>query len=200
MHLFRKEKTKLPQHQPWDYEIKLEPGKQLTFGPLYQSSTKELKFLKTYLEENLEKESIYKFTSPAASPILFILKKNNTLRPCIDYRKLNAITIKNRYPLQNIQEARDRLYGARWYTKLDLRTEYNQVRIKEREEWKTVFRTRYGLYEYLIMPFGLTNAPATFQDLINDTLRELLDERVVVYLDDILIYARTTLKEYQDSV
>ena len=102
LHLFKKEETKLPQHQPWDYEIKLEPGKQLTFGPLYQSSAKELKFLKTYLEENLEKGIIRKSTSPAASPILFVPKKDSTLRPCIDYRKLNAITIKNRYPLQNI--------------------------------------------------------------------------------------------------
>jgi Reverse transcriptase (RNA-dependent DNA polymerase). len=152
------------------------------------------------LDENLAKGFIRRSESPAGSPILFVPKKNGKLRLCVDYRKLNAITIKNRYPLPNIGELQDRLAYADWFTSIDLRAAYNLIRIAEGDEWKTAFRTRYGHYESLVMPFGLTNAPATCQELVNDTLKRLLDKKVIAYLDDILIYTTGTLDEHIQDV
>jgi hypothetical protein len=132
---------------------------------------------------------IVRSNSPAAAPILFVPKPDGSLRLCIDYRGLNKITIKNRYPLPLMNELRDRLGRAKFYTKLDLKNGFYLLRIAKGDEWKTAFRCRYGLYEYTVMPFGLCNAPASFQSMINDVFRDLLDEGVVVYLDDILIYS-----------
>jgi transposase InsO family protein len=190
-HLFKEETDEraLPKHQPWDHEITLQEGKQPGFGPIYALSEKELQTLRKYIDENLKKGFIRESKSPAGYPILFVPKKDGTLRPCIDYRKLNDITIKNRYPLPNISELQDRLAHAKYFTALDLRGAYNLIRMKKGEEWKTAFRTRYGHYEYLVMPFGLTNAPATCQELINNVLRTHLDIFVIAYLDDILIYS-----------
>ena len=200
--LFQEEENAnaLPRHQPWDHEIRLEPGKQPTFGPIYALSEKELKTLREYLDENLARGFIRKSESPAGYPILFALKKDGSLRLCVDYRKINDITIKNRYPLPNIEELQDRLSKAKWFSKIDLKGAYNLIRMKEGEEWKTAFRTRYGHYEYLVMPFGLTNAPATCQMMINDTLREYLDRTVVAYLDDILIYTDGNLEQHVKDV
>ena len=131
--------------------------------------------------------------------MLFAPKKDRSLRPCIDYRKLNIITKKNRYPLPRIDELQDRLIGAKWFTAIDIRDAYYQIRMKEGEEWKTAFRTRWGHYEYQVMPFGLTNALASFQELINDTLREYLNTFVLAYLDDILIFS-TDYKQYVQYV
>jgi hypothetical protein len=181
----------LPKHQPWDHEIPIEPGKSPTFGPIYQLSEKELGVLKEYIDENLAKGFIRPSTSSAASPILFVPKKDGSLRLCVDYRQLNSITIKDRYALPLINELHDRLRGAKYFTSLDMRGAYNLIRIKEGEEWKTAFRTRYGLYEYRVMPFGLTNAPASCQRMINEQLHEYLDIFVVAYLDDILIFSKT---------
>ena len=180
--------TGLPKHQPWDHEIKLKEGETPKFFPIYHSSYQQLQTLKEYINENLRKEYIRASESPAGYPLFFVPKKNGKERPVIDYRQLNDITIKNRYPLPLITELRDRLQGAKWFTKLDFLGAYNLIPIKQGDEWKTAFRTRYGHYEYLVMPFGLTIAPATFQALINDVLREFLDIFVVVYLDDILIF------------
>jgi len=120
---------------------------------------------------------------------LFVKKSDGSLRLCVDYRGLNEITVKNRYPLPLIQETLARLSKAKWFTKLNLRGAYNLLRIAEGEEWKTAFRTRYGHFEHNVMPFGLTNAPASFQHLINDTFRDFLDVFCTAYLDDILIYS-----------
>ena len=135
-HLFEEETTAkaLPKHQPWDHEIELETGKALTFGPIYALSEKELKVLRGYLDENLKKGFIRESKSPAGYPILFTPKKDGSLRLCVDYRKLNDITIKNRYPLPNIGELQDRLGKAKIFTKLDLRGVYNLIRMKEGEE------------------------------------------------------------------
>jgi len=181
----------LPKHKPWDHEIPIQEGKQPTFGPVYSCSEKELAMLREYLEENLAKGSIRESCSSAGYPILFVPKKNRKLCLCIDYQQLNSITIKNRYSLPRIDETMDKINGATHFTKLDLQGAYSLVRMKEGEEWKTAFRTRYGLYEYLVMPMGLTNAPASFQALINNTLRPYLDDFCVAYLDDILIYSKS---------
>lgn len=140
--LFRDDKTAsaLPKHKPWDHEIVLQEGKEPPFGPIYGMTEKELGVLREYLDENLEKGFIRQSTSPAGFPILFVPKKDGKLRPCIDYRELNAITVKNRYPLPNISELQDRLAGAKYFTALDLRGAYNLIRMKEGEEWKTAFK------------------------------------------------------------
>jgi hypothetical protein len=190
LHLFRKPtQFQLPPRRTHDHKIPLEPGKAPPFGPIYGLSEPELKALREYIDENLSRSFIRASSSPAAAPILFVRKKDGSLRLCVDYRALNAITEKDRYPLPLISETLDRLRSAQIYTRLDLREGYHHLRIAEGDEWKTAFRTRYGLFEYLVMPFGLTNAPASFQRFMNETLREFLDEFCVVYLDDILIYS-----------
>ena len=179
----------LPPHRPYDHSIDLEPGTTPPYDPLYSLSELELKTLSEWLEENLSKGFIRASRSPAGCPVLFVKKKDGTLRLCVDYRGLNKITIKNRYPLPLIPEAIDRLHKAKVFTKLDLRSAFNLIRIKEGDEWKTAFRTRYGHFECLVMPFGLTNAPASMQHFVNDVFRDLLDVFVVIYIDDILIFS-----------
>jgi hypothetical protein len=188
----------LPQHKPWDHSIPLEPGTEPKFMPIYSLSQNEAETLEEYIKTKLKKGHIRPSQSPAGYPILFVPKKNGKLRLCVDYRQLNSITIKNRYALPLIPDLRDKLHGAQWFTTIDLRDAYSLVRIKEGEEWKTAFRTKYGHYEYLVMPFGLTNAPATFQALVNDTLRGKLDICVVVYLDDILVFSMTHEQHTKD--
>ena len=198
--VFSKESAdKLPPHRPYDHKIPLHPNTQPPFGPIYSLSEPELKALKDYIKENLEKGFIRSSSSPAGAPILFVKKKDGSLRLCVDYRGLNNVTIKNRYPLPLINELIDRLHKAKYFTKIDLRGAYNLVRIASGEEWKTAFRTRYGHYEYLVMPFGLSNAPASFQHLINDVLSDYLDTFVVAYLDDILIFS-DSLDEHVNHV
>ena len=179
----------LPPHRPYDHTIPLVPDSKTPFGPLYNLSQKELETLREYIDDNLKTGFIRRSESPAGAPVLFVPKKDGSLRLCVDYRAMNKITIKNRCPLPLISETLDRLRSARRFTKLDLKGAYNLVRIADGDEWKTAFRTRYGHFEYMVMPFGLTNAPATFQAFLNDVLREYLDLFVVIYLDDILIFS-----------
>jgi Reverse transcriptase (RNA-dependent DNA polymerase)/RNase H-like domain found in reverse transcriptase/Integrase zinc binding domain/Chromo (CHRromatin Organisation MOdifier) domain/Aspartyl protease len=187
---------KLPPHRPnVDHEIPLIPGAKPVFGPIYNLSETELKVLKDYIDRMLAKGWIRPSKSPFGSPILFVKKADGSLRLVVDYRKLNALTVKNRYPLPLISELFDRLKNAKYYTRLDMQDAYNQLRIALGDEWKTAFRTRYGHYEYLVMPFGLTNAPASFQAYANDCLRDFLDLFCIVYLDDVLIFSET-LKEH----
>ena len=161
----------LPPRRYIDHEIPLEFGKRPYFGLLYNLSQKELETQKKYIKEQVIKGFMRPSQSSAASPMIFVKKKDmDELRPCVDYRKLNEITIKDRGPLPLINKTLDRLQKAKIYTKLDLQNVYNSIRIKEGDEWKTAVRTRYGLFEYLVMPFGLTNAPATFQRFITDIL------------------------------
>jgi hypothetical protein len=158
----KQEASKLPDHKPWDHRIPIQEGKTPTFGPIYSLSEREREALRDYIQENLDKGFIRESTSPAGYPILFVPKKNGKLRLCVDYRKLNDITIKNRYPLPRIDQILQQVQGAVRMTKFDLQGAYNLIRMAEGEEWKTAFRTHYGLYKYCVMPFGLTNAPASF--------------------------------------
>jgi hypothetical protein len=191
--------TVQPLHSQWDHCIDLMDGKTTKFFPIYNLNEVELKTLREWITEQLEKGYIRPSTSPAGYPVMFVPKKNGKLRLVIDYRQLNEITIKDRTPLPLITEIRDRLTGANWFTALDLKGAYNLIRIREGDEWKTAFRTRYGLFECLVMPFGLTNAPATFQRMINHVLRAYIDDFVIVYLDDILIFSKT-LEEHEEHV
>ncbi|PYK08296.1 MAG: hypothetical protein DME65_14260, partial [Verrucomicrobia bacterium] len=161
----------LPMHRPYDHAIDLLPGTSPPWGPVYSLSEVELKALREFLDEMVLTGKIRPSKSPAGAPILFVPKSHGRgLRLCVDYRGLNKITVKNRYPLPLIDELRDRVHGSTIFTKIDLKNGYNLIRIKEGDEWKTAFRTRYGHYEFLVMPFGLTNAPATFQAMMNDIL------------------------------
>lgn len=147
----------------------------------------------------LEKGLIRESSSACALPVLFVPKKGGELRLCVDYRRLNAITVKDRYPLPSTDMLLDRLSLAKIYSKIDLRWAYHQIRVAEEDVWKTAFRTRYGLFEYLVMPFGLTNCPATFQRHVNSVLQSFIDHFVIPYLDDILIYSNSE-EEHEDHV
>ena len=175
-----------------DHAIEIEEGKEPPWGPIYALSPHELEVLREYIDGALAKGWIRHSNSSAAAPILFVPKKGGEgkLRLCVDYRALNKITKKDRTPIPLISEILDRLQGAKTFTKLDLTDAYHRIRIRSGDEWKTAFRTRYGLFEYLVLPFGLVNAPATFQKYINKALGDLVDVICIVYLDDILIYSK----------
>ena len=191
---------KLTPHRPGvDHEIPIVPNAKLVYGSIYNLSETELKALKDYIDSMVAKGFIRPSKSPFGSPVLFVKKPDGSLRLCVDYRKLNDITIKNRYALPLISELFDRLKNAKYFTRLDMADAYNQLRIAEGDEYKTAFRTRYGHFEYLVMPFGLTNAPASFQAYANDYLRDFLDIFYIVYLDDVFIFSNT-LEEHVDHV
>ena len=162
--------TGLLEHSQWDHEIPLREGIQPRLYKVYRLNPEQWEALKDYIKENLQKGYIRASILPAGYPILFVPKKNSKLRLCVDYRQLNDITIKNRYPLPLISDLRDRLHRAQWFTTLDLKGAYSLICIKEGEEWKTAFRTHLRLFKYLIMPFGLINALALFQTIINYVL------------------------------
>ncbi|KAJ1157947.1 hypothetical protein NDU88_010644 [Pleurodeles waltl] len=189
----------LPPHRIYDCKIDLIPGALLPSCRVYALSDPETKHLRRYLDRFLEIGFIRPSCSPAASPLFFIAKANKELRTCIDYRMLNKNTIRNRYPLPLIPVLLEQVKEATIYTRLDLKGAYHLVRIREGDEWKTAFKTRYGLFEYLVMPFGLCNAPAAFQYFLNDVLKEYVDHFVIVYIDDILVYS-TSLEQHMEHV
>ena len=190
----------LPKHRPgYDHTIELMEGKAPMWGPLYSMSADELKVLKAYIEKMVDKGFIQASSSSAASPVLFAKKPGGGLRFCVDYRALNAITVKNRYPLPLIKETLERVCKAKIFSKIDIIAAFNKLQIKEGEEWKTAFRTRYGLYKYLVMPFGLANGPSSFQTYINNVLHGMLDVFCTAYINDILIYSNSK-KEHQEHV
>lgn len=189
----------LPPSREVDHRIELIPGSSPPSRPTIRLSATELAELKKQLAELEAAGFIRPSKSPFGAPILFVKKKDGTMRMCVDYRALNRITVKNSYPLPRVDELFDRLQGARYFSKIDLRSGYHQIRIAPEDVPKTAFRTRYGHYEFLVLPFGLTNAPATFMHLMHQALRPLLDECALVFLDDILIYSKT-LEEHKQHV
>ncbi len=181
--------NELPPHRPYDCEIQLLPNTVLFYGPIYPLTEKESTALKEYIDEMLEKGFIRKSKSPAGAPVFFVLKKNGDLRMVVDYRHLNDITIRDSYPLPLINDMLEHLAKGKVFSKLDLRSAYNLVRIKEGDEYKTAFTCKYGHFEYLVMPFGLKNAPAVFQHFINDALEDILGKFAFCYIDDIIIFS-----------
>src|SRR6187551_743563 len=195
------ELEQLPDHKPWDHAIELVPGAPQTMKTkVYPLSINKQEELDKFLEENQRKGYIQPSKSPLASPVFFVKKKDGKLRFVQDYRKLNEYTIKNRYPLPLVTDIVNRLQGAKYFTKFDVRWGYNNVRIKEGDEWKAAFATNQGLFEPLVMFFGLTNSPATFQALMNSIFADLIAlGKVAVYLDDILIFTKT-MEEHRSLV
>ncbi|KAB5595388.1 Transposon Tf2-7 polyprotein [Ceratobasidium theobromae] len=181
----------LPPHRMHDCEIRLREGEELPKpAKIYPMSPAESKACQEYINNELKDNKIQRSTSPIAAPAFFVKKSDGSLRLVIDYRKLNDITISDQFPIPRQDDLLEKLKNAKVFSKLDLRWGFNNVRIKEGDEWKTAFRTKEGLFEYKVMPFGLKNAPATFQRFMNELFADLLDDYVVVYIDDILIYSK----------
>ncbi len=197
--LFEKESDQetLLKHQSWDHEIKLINDKKLTKQFIYSLLTEKLDALQQYLKENMRKEFIKELQSSTKYSILSISKSNESLKLCVDYRVLNNITIKNSYSLSLISELQDKLQRAQWFMKFDILEAFNRIWIKEEDEWKTVFCTRLEHYEYLIISFNLINASIMFQTFVNNVLRHYLNQFIIVYLNDILVYSKTKKEHVQ---
>ena len=190
----------LPEHRPWDHAIELLPDAKPYCGKIYPMTLSEQEALDAFLEENLRTGRIRPSKSPWGAPFFFVKKKDGKLRPVQDYRKLNDMTKKNKYPLPLMSELIDRLKKAKHFTKLDIRWGYNNIRMKEGDEELAAFITNRGLYEPLVMFFGLTNSPSTFQMMMDAVFRNLvLSGKVVIYLDDIIIFTET-LEEHRKVV
>ncbi|KAL8133843.1 hypothetical protein AgCh_009056 [Apium graveolens] len=188
--IFPEELPGLPPDCEIEFSIDLIPGAEPVSKAPYRMAPMEMKELAKQLQELLDKGVIRPSVSPWGAPVLFVKKKDGSMRLCIDYRELNKLTIKNKYPLPRIDDLFDQLNGACYFSKIDLRSGYHQLKIKLEDIPKTAFRTRYGHYEFLVMSFGLTNVPAAFMDLMNRVYKEYLDKFVIVFIDDILIYSK----------
>jgi hypothetical protein len=188
--VFPEELPGLPPDREVEFVIELTPGTAPISKAPYRMAPAELRELKEQLQDLLDKGFIRPSASPWGAPVLFVKKKDGSMRLCIDYRELNKVTIKNKYPLPRIDDLFDQLKGAQVFSKIDLRSGYHQLKIKAEDVAKTAFRTRYGHYEFLVMPFGLTNAPAAFMDLMNRIFQPYLDQFIVVFIDDVLVYSK----------
>jgi len=188
--VFPEDITEFPPHREVDFSIELVSGEAPASKSPYMMSTPELVELKLQLKEMLDKGYIRPSVTPWGAPILFVKKKDGTLRLCIEYRKLNKVTIKNRYPLSRIGDFFNQLKGAAVFSNIDMRSGYHQVHIKEEDIYKSNFQTRYGNYEFVVVPLGLNNAPATFMCLMNSLLHLHVDTFFIVFVDDILVYSK----------
>jgi hypothetical protein len=197
--VFPEELTELPPDRDVEFVIELMPGAGPIAKSLYRMSSEELDELKKQLKKLLEQGFVRPSASPWGSPVLFMEKKDGTKRMCIDYRTLNSMTIKNKYPLPRIEDLLDRLKKAKFFSKIDLRSGYHQMKIREQDIPKMAFTTQYGLYEFVVVSFGLTNAPSYFVNLMNKVFMEELDRFVVVFIDDILIYSETA-EEHEEHL
>ena len=194
--VFPEELPGIPLEREVDLAIEIVPGTVPMSRAPYRMAPTELKELKSQLQELLDKGFIRPSVSPWGAPVLFVKKKDGTLRMCIDYRQINKVTVKNKYPLPRIEDLFDQLKGAGAFSKIDLRSGYYQLRVKEGDVPKTAF-SRYGHYEFLVMPFGLTNAPAACMDLMNRVFRPYVDQFVLVFIDDILVYSKDAQEHEQ---
>lgn len=201
---YRPNADQLPPHRKGiDHEIQFtvddKDKNKLPFKRPYAMTKEELEAAKKYLDEMLAKGFIRRSSSPVSSPVILVKKPGGGLRFCVDYRAVNAITIKNRYPIPRIRETLNRLCKAKYYSKFDIIAAFNRLRVTEGHEWKTAFTTRFGQFEYLVLPFGLCNAPSSFQGYINSALQDILDDYCTAYLDDVLVYSNT-LEEHKRHV
>ncbi|KAL8105555.1 hypothetical protein AgCh_029374 [Apium graveolens] len=181
----------LPPDREVEFTINLAPGIETISKALYRMAPIEMKELAKQLQDLLDKGTIRTNVSSWRAPVLFVMKKDGSMRLCIDYSELNKLTIKNKYPFLRIDDLFDQLKRAAWFSKIDIRSGYHQLKIKAEDIPKTAFRTRYEHYEFLVMAFGLTIAPAAFMDLMNRVFKKYLDKFIIVFIDDILIYSKT---------
>jgi hypothetical protein len=191
MDVFPEELLGMPLEKEVEFYIDPLPSTAPIAKRPYRMAPTELAELKLQIVDLQQKGFIHPSSSPWGAPVLFVTKKDGSMRMCIDYRSLNEVTIKNKYPLPRIDDLFDQLQGAKYLSKIDLRSRYHQLRIKEADIQKTTFVTRYGQYEFTVMPFGLTNAPAFFMNLMNKVFMEELDKFVIVFIGDILIYSKS---------
>jgi hypothetical protein len=189
--VFPKELSGMPPDRDIEFMTELKPGTTPIYKTPYRMVTPELAELKEHIKELLEKGFIHPSSSPWGAPIIFVSKKDGTQMSCVHYRALNGVTIKNKYPLPRIDDLFDQLRGACVFAKIDLRSGYHELKIRECDIPKTALISSYGLYEYTVMSFGLTNAPAYFMYLMNKVFMEYLDKFLVVFIDDILVYSRS---------
>jgi hypothetical protein len=197
--VFPDDLSEMPPDRAIEFKIELQPGTTPVYKQPYPMARNEMAELKTQLQEFLNKGYIHPSCSPWGCPAIFVSKKDKTQRLCVDYRPLNAITVKNKYPLPHIDLLFDQLIGAQVFSKIDLHYGYHQIKICEEDIPKSAFSTRYGLYEYLVMSFGLTNAPAHFMYFINSVFMEELDKFAVVFIDDILVFSKSK-KEHEEHL
>jgi hypothetical protein len=197
--VFSSDYSRLPLQREVEFGIECMLGTNPILKTPYRMASSKLKELKEQLQELLDKGFIHPSISPWGAPVLFVKKKDGLMRMCIDYREFNKVTIKNRYPLPRIDDLLDQLQGAWVFSKVNLHSGYHQVRVKEEDIPKIAFRTRYGHYEFLVMFFKLTNAPAVFVDTMNRVFHDYLDRFTVVFIDDILIYSKTS-EEHEEHL
>ncbi|GJT58404.1 putative reverse transcriptase domain-containing protein [Tanacetum coccineum] len=197
--VFPEELLGLPPTRQVEFQIDLMPGAAAVVQTPYLLAPSEMKELSEQLQELSDKGFIRPSSSPWGAPVLFIKKKDGSFGMCIDYQELNKLTVKNRYPLSRIDDLFDQLQGSSVYSKIDLRSSYHQLRVREEDIPKMTFKTRYGHYEFQVMPFGLTNTLAVFMDLMNRVLKPYLDKFVIVFIDDILIYSKSK-KEHEEHL
>ncbi|GKB29896.1 putative reverse transcriptase domain-containing protein [Tanacetum coccineum] len=189
----------LPLVRQVEFQIDLIPGAAPVARAPYRLAPSEMQELSNQLQELADRGFIQPSTSPWGAPVLFVKKKDGSFRMCIDYRELNKLTVKNRYPLPRIDDLFNQLQGSSVYSKIDLRSGYHQLRVRNKDIPKTAFRTRYGHYKFQVMPFGLTNTPAVFMDLMNRVYKPYMDKPVRVFINDILIYSRNK-EEHADHL
>ncbi|GKF28674.1 putative reverse transcriptase domain-containing protein [Tanacetum coccineum] len=190
LEVFSEDLSGIPPTRQVEFQIDLIPGAAPVARAPYRLAPSEMKELSGQLKELSDKGFIRPSSSPWGASVLFVKKKDGSFQMCIDYQELNKLTMKNRYPLPKIDDLFDQLQGSSVYSKIDLRSSYHQLRVREEDIPKTAFRTRYGHYEFQVMPFGLTNTPAVFMDLMNRVCKPYLDKFMIVFIDDILIYSK----------